>query len=149
VTLAAGKAIKCDESAALGIIDPFMPHYVMPGQRVYMLLKPYTITTLRHEWTHPLIEQPETAQVSDERAASEQYLRAFAEDNGIGYRKMMDAVADAITNAVDGDKWGFTGITLDHDIDRYPDEEFWTHYGVVVGRAIAPGQRASWLGCSC
>lgn len=46
-----GKAAPCDRP--IGIVDPFLRGDVLPGQTFYMMLLPYTITGLRHEWYHP------------------------------------------------------------------------------------------------
>ena len=40
----------------LGIVDPYLRRPVMPGQWCYGFLYPQTITSLRHEWTHPAIK---------------------------------------------------------------------------------------------
>lgn len=45
-----------DES--IGIVDPFLPHPARVGQTVWMLLYPGTITSLRHDWTHPDFDSP-------------------------------------------------------------------------------------------
>ena len=41
----------------IGIVDPYLKHNVEPDKhRFYVLLYPNTVTSLRHEWQHPLID---------------------------------------------------------------------------------------------
>lgn len=61
----------------IGIVDPFLRESVKEGQRFFMVLYPGTITSLRHEWTHPAF--PQSKVENDERSRSERWLMVYAE----------------------------------------------------------------------
>lgn len=51
-----------DDPECVGIVDPFLGEILVhQGARIFVFLKPGTVTSLRHVWTHPALDrQPRT-----------------------------------------------------------------------------------------
>lgn len=135
-----------------GIVDPFLKAPVQPGERFWLVIYPRQITSLRHVWTHPAFPEEGLAfhaeaddhYVSSEKATSERWLKAFAEDIGLSYQKALEAMKDV--EQYDGD-----GICFNYDTpDRcWTDlEEMWRHYEVVTGRKVTDSSRGVFR-CAC
>jgi len=58
----------------VGIIDPYLTGPIYAEQRCWLFLFPNTVTSLRHEWTHPAFGTEEAKVAND----SEIWLRAYA-----------------------------------------------------------------------
>jgi hypothetical protein len=56
-----GNQVLATDESAVGIIDPFLfdGEYVDQGGWFYVYLKPGTISSLKHVWTHPAFPDPE------------------------------------------------------------------------------------------
>lgn len=151
----------------VGIVDPFLREDVYPGEWFWLLLYPNTVTTLRHEWTHPAFD----AVTEANRSESEQWLRAFVArwnpqeyiDNIRDYyasKGENDAYPDwshdqfynLLLSEVQSPEGYFTahGIGLHGRGDLGRDEErlFWHHVEIVTGKKFSASHREN-FGWSC
>jgi len=48
-----GMATHVDRAKAHGIVDPFLPRPVAPGEKFWFIMKPRMVRSLRHVWEHP------------------------------------------------------------------------------------------------
>lgn len=151
---------------AIGIVDTFLKDPVAKGQRFWMFLFPGSITSLRHEWSHPSL--PNLQQViagecgyagqSNAKAESEAWLRHFCENSDCpGYEIVIAAaIGDHdkntdpldpgyIYSSNDGQYLHFNGRDAHGEIP----EEFWHHVEVVTGKKIPYIDKAKYFSCSC
>lgn len=135
--------------ALIGIVDPYLDEVVHEGSACWLFLYPQTITSLRHNWTHPAFAKQEP----DQRVKnSERWLRDFLRDNGPRYDDLIEAVKGD-GSVMDDD--GYNGIRIDGDYltvfgtDAYGEipDEFWDHVEVVTGKTIK--ERPEHFSCSC
>lgn len=131
------KELVCGWKSLIGIVDPFLKDGVKRGERFWMFLYPNTITSLRHEWTHPAFEDP--------KAASEKWLRIFAEQVGLSYAMVLSA-------AIDFARYG-DYHTFGYDTPSFIYKErplFWKHIEIVTGETFNNATKESMpFTCSC
>lgn len=127
-----GKAAR--EAKNIGIVDPFLRQDVSVGEEFWLFLYPGSITSLRHDWTHPDF-LPENVPSLD-ATISEKWLRRFAEEHGAEYEDLLYACSSGgyLSGASDG--------------VNVPDE-LWDHYGALIGKPIPECDRDSYFSCSC
>lgn len=136
-----GKA-NCFVANKIGIVDPYLTESVRGGQRFYLFLYPNTVTSLRHEWTHPAFGPSEPNKgMSD----SELWLRNYATKVN-----SYDAPDEAFQRLIDGLKTRelfFHGSDLHGRYDLDDEEELRHHAERYLGTPIK--WDAFSFSCSC
>jgi len=143
----------------IGIVDPFLSEAVQPEQRFWMFLYPGTITSLRHDWTHPAFADAAPSkgappQLLPDKAVSEAWLRDFCRMSDCPeYETVMKAIQGEFENHdpsyyssggyIDNEYLHFDGRDAHAEI---PDE-FWTHAEIVLGKKLPLKPRS--FSCSC
>lgn len=130
----------------VGIVDPFLLAPVEMGQTFWLYLYPGSITSLRHNWTHPAFPD-ETPPVVKDRSASEVWMRAWA------VKHVSDDYYGAGGQLSEDEAYAFalqagesTHIGPYEDARDYIDSEWWTHWEAITGKR---GDRDAYFSCSC
>lgn len=129
----------------LGVVDPFLMNIVEHGQRFWMFLYPQTITSLRHDWTHPAFEAAALTPAVPDKTASEKWLREYADIAGFSLERLLESAENRL-----GGDYGFNIHTdiPNRAYDLLP--EFWQHYEIVTGVAVNAEAREDLpFHCSC
>lgn len=133
------------EGKHIGIVDPYLTNKVAKGDKFYMFLFPNTITSLKHDWTHPDFQKEddlfEMTPTIEKLTTSEnkKWIEEFARTLGVTYDDLMDAAANYRAY---GDYFVRGG-----DFEgAYISEEFWDNYDIITKET---GDRGSFLSCSC
>ena len=141
--------VRAVRKGGVGIVDPFLPGQVDPGERFWVCLYPYTITSLRHTWMHPAFE-PENQ--SPTWLESKGWLTKFGEDLGIydhppvSYEDVVASALETLNSDWKGSDVDFPGMSGGPQ-GSLPDE-FWDHIAVVTGRSI-PQEKRGGVYCAC
>lgn len=132
-----------------GIVDPYLSAPVMPGQRFYAFLNPQTITSLRHVWQHPAFGDEAAKPVTNAKAASEAWLRAFiATADCPSYERVIAAALEDDAYRDRGDHKSDDYLHFDgSDAHGEIPPEFWDHVEIVTGQKIT--SRPGYFSCSC
>lgn len=136
----------------IGIVDPFLyREEVERGCKFFMVLKPGSVTSMRHHWNSPDFSAATDAE------SSERWLRNFIESSDMPeYDVVMAAAVGDPVSDIDG--YGRAYSVHGSGEDSYllfngrdahceiPDE-FWDHVEMVTGRRVPV--RVSSFSCSC
>lgn len=117
----------------VGIVDPFLKEPVLPNQSFWIFLYPNTITSLRHEWIHPVFA---------DRDLAKEWMLNFADNAELHYEELLEAARNYLENGeyiCDGSKWdGF-----------YTPDEFWDYYQTLTGEVVVDDKRGNFFTCVC
>ncbi len=138
VALVKGRSdlVEASNSDTIGIVDPYLRSPVQPGQRFWLCLYCRTVTSLRHQWTHPAF--PEEMSTMVDKAASVRWINEYSHQVGLSYEELMDGAEEY---QKDGD------LTSTGDRDEDTDPAFWDHWEIVTGRKV--DHRDNFFRCAC
>lgn len=139
-TLFPGQRINADgtpDMTGVGIVDPFLSHKVEVGEKFWCFLFPGSITSLRHDWTHPAFKS-----IQHNQTAALSVLEEYATDVYVegGVQELINSVSRYLDN--DGYQClPFSGFS--------PGEDFWVAFEAVTGRNISKDDRPTYFSCAC
>ena len=125
----------------VGIVDPFLNVAVKEGERFWLFLFPNTITSMRHEWSHPAFP-PENP--SDVQREAREWIRTYAyesinsscNDADESYAKLMADLARGHVQSYGDSNNGPSDFA----------DEFWEKLA-IIGVHVDPAELT--YSCSC
>lgn len=138
-------------AVSIGIVDPFLAVPVNDGRWFWMFLHPNTITSLKHNWTHPAFRDEEAPKRMT--VISENWLRRFCDDHDCPYDGLIAAAKSKDGEWVAADNYrsvsigdGYISVQGQDASGEIPDE-FWDHLENVTGKQQRT--RPNYFSCSC
>lgn len=135
------------DAETIGIVDPFLVRGVAKGEQFYLFLLPNTITSLRHNWSHPAFQKEDEIAKFEPTfmklrgpTAEQEWVAEFADRLNTTYDDLMAAAK----NYLETGEYFCQGGDFEGE---YISEEFWDNYEAITKEK--PGDRGSFLSCSC
>ena len=126
-----------------GIVDPFLKEIVRKDEYCWLFLYPQTITSLRHQWSHPSFPTEENRITNEEiKNLSEQWLRMYINGYSGNYEDVMKAIEEKDSACFSCD--------LDYEHFSNKDSDFWKHVEIVLGKKLSDEHKdAVSFRCAC
>lgn len=143
----------------IGVIDPFLPGGCPKGARVWLMLNPGSITSLRHDWTHPAFKEapkpvPAVAKTAVQAMPSltmpstTEVAKARNELRSMG-KMISKSLGQMIQIGYDADS-GVSTYVGDDDASEFMNNHkdvFWTNWSIVTGDV--PSSTDHYFSCAC
>lgn len=123
----------------IGIVDPFLSFGVEKGDSFWMILYPQTITSLRHEWSHPEFEDKE----DPEMETIIQYFKDIADTCGTTFDELLEIAAAYVRDQ--------SNYEMDNT-ESYKSVNwslFWKCYEKYISRKLDKKDLYAPFSCSC
>ncbi len=151
-----GKAYLAEKNeSAIGIADPFIKTKgkIKEGSKIWLVLYPGMISSLRHVWEHPEFKSSESDSASQNQQiidndksqafqVSYEYLSDFADDIGITTANLIECAQDYLATG----QYHNGGAECEGE---WICDEFWNHYEVVTKTEVVQHNRGNFISCSC
>lgn len=131
-------------NAGQGIVDPFLSGAVFPGDRFWMWLTPNTITSLRHQWTHPNFDSDNKISHDEHLEKSKTWIAEHADLLGLSYDVLIKNAEEWLR-----DEDYFVQQGSERWRDEFNPTEFWHHYEVIAGKVVPDDKKRSFYCCTC
>ncbi len=134
----------------VGVVDTFRITKILKGERLWLMLFPETITSLRHDWTHPAFKEETELKIRPSGyAESMEWMENFAAGHRSGYEEtnsysaetLIQAGKDFIHHGQYHVQDGYTSLQSEEPT------EFWNHFSVITG--IDSSRQGTPFSCAC
>jgi len=141
--LHAGEPVCADgtrKGKPIGIVDPFLTYPIYEDSAFWCFLFPNSVTSIRHEWTHPAFDKDIS------RSDSEQWLTDFAKEFRMGYDDFLERLDEIVVGAEES-----IHLSFDTPDRAYRDREImWKHYENTRGVIVPDEKKQDYIfNCSC
>lgn len=135
----------CRPGKGIGVVDPFLTEYVERGDKFWLFLYPGSITSLRHEWTHPAFA--ESTPINATKAASEEWMRKWAKANiHYDYTYGDDDLTEEQQYQFAIKMPDNMSVGANQSARDEINNEWWNHWEIITGKK---GQRDEYFSCGC